>query len=419
MSAQQEFVSVGDNFEGGGQLRELNRRRDPRIEWVSVAELSAGCETMEGMVARSRQLRTVFTAVERLRPYRSPILVTGETGTGKELVARALHKRGPYAKGQFVVFNCCNFVEALAESQLFGHVKGAFTDASQESQGCFRAANCGTLLLDEIGDLPLGLQGKLLRAVETCEIQPVGSTQNIRVDLRLVAATNRDLAAMVRARQFRADLYYRLCATTVFLTPLRERSADLEVLLAHFIRRYNQVLNKRVEFISADALAALRRRSWPGNARELAHATENAILATPDDRIGLEDLPTAAIEIMERVSDNGAGSIDPIAETMPAVADEGLQPESATLKSIVRNALLNALQKSAGNRRRAAQMLGVSRSTFYRMLASHGISLEPSSRMPSLEPARRIEEPKIRVAEAPRPWPPTAQSLSYDRDYVR
>jgi two-component system response regulator HydG len=414
MNSQQEFVSITDGFKGGGQLREFKRHRDPKIEWISLAELSAGCETMDGMVARSRQLRAVFASVERLRPYRSPILVTGETGTGKELVARALHKHGPYAKGQFVVFNCCNFVEALAESQLFGHVKGAFTDASQESQGCFRAANCGTLLLDEIGDLPLGLQGKLLRAVETCEIQPVGSAQNIRVDLRLVAATNRDLATMVRARQFRADLYYRLSATTVFLTPLRERSADLEVLLAHFIQRYNQVLGKRVQYVSADALVALRRRSWPGNARELAHATENAILATPDDRIGLEDLPTAAIEIMDSVSDSGAGSTGPIAETIRGVGDESVEPEATTLKSIIRNALLDALQKSGGNRRRAAQILGVSRSTFYRMLASHGISLEPSGTMPSLHSVKRIEEPKIRVAEAPRPWPPTAQALSYD-----
>ncbi len=353
-------------------------------------------------MGRSRQLRAVFAAIERLRPYRSPVLVTGETGTGKELVARALHVRGPYAKGPFVVFNCCNLVEALAESQLFGHVRGAFTDASQESQGCFRAANGGTLLLDEIGDLPLGLQGKLLRAVETYEIQQVGSAQHHRVDLRLVVATNRDLGAMVRAQQFRTDLYYRLNATAIVLAPLRERTTDIEALLAHFIRRYNRVLGKQVAYLSARALAALLRRSWLGNVRELAHVTENAVLMTQDDCIDLENLPTiSAQDTRERAS------IDPpddsLAESPMLASRETSGLESSTLKSIVRDALVDTLRKTGGNRRRAAQTLGVSRSTFYRMMASHGVT--PDALGPSVARARRPlrQQPSTGISQASRP----------------
>ncbi|MGD0073524.1 MAG: sigma-54 dependent transcriptional regulator [Candidatus Binataceae bacterium] len=382
--------------------RTSDRRHDPNIEWISVNELGIGSQVTEAMVGRSRQLRAVFAAIERLRPYRSPVLVTGETGTGKELVAHALHVRGPYSKGPFVVFNCCNLVEALAESQLFGHVRGAFTDASQESQGCFRAANAGTLLLDEIGDLPLGLQGKLLRAVETYEIQPVGSAQHHRVDLRLVVATNRDLGAMVRAQQFRADLYYRLNTTAIELTPLRERATDIEALLAHFVRHFNRVLGKQVAYLSARALAALLRRSWPGNVRELAHVTENAVLMTQDDCIDLENLPTiSAQDARERAT------IDPpddsFAESSMPAARGTSALESSTLKSIVRDALVDTLRKTGGNRRRAAQTLGVSRSTFYRMMASHGVT--PDTLGPSVSRARRPagQQASTGVSEAPRP----------------
>ncbi|HTY54822.1 MAG TPA: sigma-54 dependent transcriptional regulator [Candidatus Binataceae bacterium] len=373
MDADQNCFSIGSGEERNTQYRGHGRHRNPDIEWISIAELAIATEAVEAMVGRSPQLRTVFAAIERLRPYRSPILVVGETGTGKELVARALHARGPYAKGPFVVFNCCNLVDTLAESQLFGHVKGAFTDASQESQGCFRAANGGTLMLDEVGDLPLTLQGKLLRAVETLEIQPVGSAQTYRVDLRLVAATNRDLGAMVKASQFRADLYYRLNTAAISFTPLRERSSDIEVLLAHFVMRYNRELGKRIEWISARALAALQQHAWPGNVRELAHLTENAVLMAPDEGIDLEDLTGIQPEVAPEPE--CAGTVDMCVEPEPSILRQNPRLEPSTLKSIVKDALLDALHKTGGNRRRAAQVLGVSRSTFYRMLANHGVSL--------------------------------------------
>ena len=183
-------------------------------------------------------------------------MIHGESGTGKELVARALHTLGPVPKGPFVTFNCSNLVESLAESQLFGHVRGAFTDAREDSLGYFRSANGGTLFLDEIGELPLRLQPKLLRAVETHEVQPVGSAHSYKVDIRLIAATNRDLRAMVKAGEFRDDLYYRLNATAILVPPLRERRDAIEALAVHFIEHYNRLFGKQIRYLSRRAIAA-------------------------------------------------------------------------------------------------------------------------------------------------------------------
>ncbi len=382
----------------GSQSRMRSHGHDPRIEWLSLGQLEMGSETMAQMVARSEQLRTVFRAVERLRPYRSPVLILGETGTGKELVARALHSRGPSPKGPFVVFNCCNLVEALAETQLFGHVRGAFTDAGEESQGYFRAANGGTLLLDEIGDLPSSLQGKLLRVVESYEVQPVGSAQRHRIEIRLVAATNRDLGAMVRAGKFRADLYYRLNATSIFVAPLRERRADIEALLGHFIKHYNKhynsVFGKKVEYLSSRVVNLLAQYSWPGNVRELAHAVENAVLLTGDECIDVEDLSDGLMK-----GTSGGRLPEPV---RPDIQDNrfatsyeltlaGAAPsEASTLKAVVTDALVRALQKTGGNRRRAARTLGVSRSTFYRMMARYGVPLSSHDASSPNKPAEQI-----------------------------
>src|SRR5579862_2890270 len=185
-------------------------------EWFSLEDLAQGSEWIGGMVVRSAQVRKVLKTIARLSPYKATVLIQGESGTGKELVARALHSLGAVPNGPFVTFNCSNLVDSLAESQLFGHVKGAFTDAREDSLGYFRSANGGTLFLDEIGELPLNLQPKLLRAVESHEIQPVGSTKIYKVDIRLIAATNRDLRAMVKVAAFRDDLYYRMNTAALF-----------------------------------------------------------------------------------------------------------------------------------------------------------------------------------------------------------
>src|SRR4029077_18370349 len=231
------------------------------------------------------------TTIGRLGPHKSTVLIQGESGTGKELVAQALHLMGASAKGPFITFNCSNLVDSLVESQLFGHVRGAFTDAREASLGYFRSANGGTLFLDEIGELPIRLQPKLLRAVETHEVQPVGSAQSYKVDIRLIAATNRDLRAMVKAGEFRDDLYYRLNANAINIPPLRERRDALEALAAHFIQHYNRLFDKQVSHISRRALAALRAYEWPGNVREFAHAIQSAFMLTDNDRMDTQALP--------------------------------------------------------------------------------------------------------------------------------
>ena len=260
-------------------------------EWLSLEHLAHGSERVGGMVVRSAQVRKLLKTISRLSPYKATVLIHGESGTGKELVARALHTLGSAPGGPFVTFNCSNLVESLAESQLFGHVRGAFTDAREDSLGYFRSANGGTLFLDEIGELPLRLQPKLLRAVETHEIQPVGSSRSYAVDIRLVAASNRDLRAMVKAGQFRDDLYYRLNAAAILVPPLRERREAIPAFVAHFIEHFNRLFGKDVKLVSRSALDALCANQWPGNVRELGHAIESAVLMTESDRIDLDDLP--------------------------------------------------------------------------------------------------------------------------------
>src|SRR5665213_335205 len=244
-----------------------------------------------GMVVRSGNMRRVLKTIQRLGPYQTSVLIHGESGTGKELVARALHTLGAVPKGPFVTFNCSNLLESLAESQLFGHVRGAFTDAREDALGYFRSANGGTLFLDEIGELPLRLQPKLLRAVETHEVQPVGSAHSYKVDIRLIAATNRDLRAMVKAGEFRDDLYYRLNATAILVPPLRERRDALEALAVHFTEHYNRLFGKQIRYLSRRAIALLQAYDWPGNVREFAHAIQSAVMLTDGDRIGAEDMP--------------------------------------------------------------------------------------------------------------------------------
>src|ERR1019366_7416581 len=253
--------------------------------WVSVAELTDDSEQVAGMLVESEPARKVMASIARIAPYKTAVLVYGESGVGKELISRAIHQQGPFPNGPFVTFNCSNLVESLAEAQLFGHVKGAFTDAREESLGYFRSANGGTLFLDEVGELPLKLQPKLLRAVETHEIQPVGSTHSYKVDIRLIAASNRDLRAMVKAGQFRDDLYYRLNAAAILVAPLRERREAIPAFVAHFIEHFNRLFGKDVKLVSRSALNAMCANQWPGNVRELGYAIESAVLMTESDRI--------------------------------------------------------------------------------------------------------------------------------------
>jgi DNA-binding NtrC family response regulator len=375
----QEYTANGSPVE----VAMSNLRADPAAaacDWFSLEHLAQGSERVGGMVVRSAQVRKVLKTISRLSPYKATVLIHGESGTGKELVARALHTLGSAPGGPFVTFNCSNLVETLAESQLFGHVRGAFTDAREDSLGYFRSANGGTLFLDEIGELPLRLQPKLLRAVETHEIQPVGSSRSYSVDIRLVAATNRDLRAMVKAGQFRDDLYYRLNAAAILVPPLRERREAIPAFVAHFIEHYNRLFGKNVKEVSRAALDAICANQWLGNVRELGHAIESAVLMTETDRIDIDDLPFNHDDATPE-----AVGVPPEAMLPSAPLDlvEGAANNTAkewpySLDAVIREAsklaLIRALQATEGNCHRAAELLGVSRYTVYRMLNRFGLA---------------------------------------------
>ncbi len=368
-TADDALFALEEQAEGGG-------------EWLEVAGLGAGTARLGAMIGRCEAMRDLFRTVGRLGPHKSTVLIQGESGTGKELVARALHLLGPAPKGPFVTFNCSNLVDTLAESQLFGHVRGAFTDARETSLGYFRSAAGGTLFLDEIGELPLRLQAKLLRVVETREVQPVGSSQSHLVDIRLIAASNCDLRAMVKAGQFRDDLYYRLNTSVVLIPPLRERGSDVEALAAHYVEHYDQMLSKRVKYVSRGAMKALAAYDWPGNVRELSHVVESAMLLTDSDRIDIGNLPAYLVKAAPGASDLRGPAIRGGAPQRPA-GDEG---ESAPLSldhavnEAAKEALVRALDRSEGNCIRAARLLGVSRYTVYRMISRFGLAEVRSNR---------------------------------------
>jgi DNA-binding NtrC family response regulator len=351
------------------------------LDWIEIESLTRGTEDIGGIVVQSAEMRKVLKTIARLGPYKATVLVHGESGTGKELVARALHTLGPVPKGPFVTFNCSNLVESLAESQLFGHVRGAFTDAREDALGYFRSANGGTLFLDEIGELPLRLQPKLLRAVELHEVQPVGSAQSYKVDIRLIAATNRDLRGMVKAGQFRDDLYYRLSATAIMIPPLRERRDGIGALTAHFIQHYNRLFGKNVSLVSRQALAVLTAYEWPGNVREFAHAIQSAVMLTDTDHLDLGALPE---HVAGTPADPEALLPSLTVTSEPAEAD-AMSTTSETgspllLDDVIRKTLVRSLEETEGNRRRAADLLGISRSTLYRMLARYGLGEEETGR---------------------------------------
>jgi len=303
-------------------------------EMVSLSHLVHSADRQGGMVVRSAQVRKVLKSVSLLSPYKATVLISGESGTGKELVARALHTLGPAPNGPFVTLNCSNLIESLAESQLFGHIRGAFTDAREESQGYFRSANGGTLFLDEIGELPLKLEPKLLRSVEAHEVQPVGSSHRYKVDLRLVAATNRDLHAMVRAGQFRDDLYYRMSASSIFIPPLRERREAIPAFIGYFIEQYNRLFEKNITEISRRAIDILCAYQWPGNVRELSNAIESAVILSESNSIHASDIPEQIVdgtgnEMLfphEESAANGHPQTQLVAHRVPALDFDGAAP---------------------------------------------------------------------------------------------
>jgi len=309
------------------------------------------------MVGRSDAMTQVYKSIARVAPLMTSVLIQGETGTGKELVARAIHDAGLRAGGPYVAINCPSLPEGLLESELFGHVRGAFTGASADRPGLFEAAHEGTILLDEIGDMPLSVQAKLLRVLETSEVRRVGSSSVQLVDVRVLAATNCDLERAARSGEFREDLLYRLNAVTIHVPPLRERREDIPLLVDHFLRQFASGSPRGVPQVSEAAQAALRRHSWPGNVRELAHVIERAVALSRGMRIEAEDLPSVIRHGAERRNDVPSSSLQ-------------------TLDEVERAHILSVLKSVAGVRRRAAAILGIDRKTLYRKLLRYGLAEE-------------------------------------------
>ncbi|HZP43629.1 MAG TPA: sigma-54 dependent transcriptional regulator, partial [Candidatus Binatia bacterium] len=308
------------------------------------------------LIGESAPMRAVYQVIDAVAENKSTVLVTGESGTGKELVARTIHERGPLAGQPFVVLNCAGLSETLLDSQLFGHKRGAFTGAVNDHDGVFRAAQGGTLFLDEVSEIPLAIQAKFLRAVQEREVTPLGSSLPVPVDVRLIAATNRDLLAEVHAGRFRQDLFYRLNVVHIELPPLRARPDDVPRLVEHFLDRFSRQYQVAPKRVPPEALARLTTYPWPGNIRELQNAIERAFALSPADTITLADLPAA-------ITGWAPPADDPL-EGRPLV----------TLEEGERRLVAAALKKSGGNKNEAARLLGIDRQRLYRKIEKYGIS---------------------------------------------
>jgi DNA-binding NtrC family response regulator len=328
-----------------------------------------GCNVFEGMVARSQRMLELFAFIERLARYPTTALITGESGTGKELVARALHRLSPLGDRPFVVCNCTALAPTLLESELFGYVKGSFTGAERDRKGLFEAAHGGTIFLDEIGDLPLGVQVKLLRVLENREIKRVGSPEPIHIDIRVIAATNRNLAQMVAAGTFRDDLYYRLNVGAIHLPPLRERAEDVEPLAAHFIEVFNGKLAKQVTGLDPAVVELFTRLTWPGNVRELANVIERAMVVAKGPQIVRDDLPA---QLLNAPAPEARAEVPAAGET-PAAGAAAPAPNDLSLQSAEREQIRRALEVASGRRIEAARLLGLSRRTLYRKMEKYGL----------------------------------------------
>jgi len=311
----------------------------------------------EGIVGHSPAMQRVFSVLGQVSATSATVLILGESGTGKELVARAIHENSPRKDRRFVAVNCAALSEGLIESELFGHVKGAFTGAVASKEGRIVYADGGTLFLDEVGDMPLATQAKLLRVLETREVQPVGGNVLQKVDVRLVAATNRDLREMVKAGQFREDLLFRLQVVALELPPLRERAGDVPLLIDHFIHEFAAQHGRGVRGITPEARTALVRYDWPGNVRELRNAIENMVLLAHSDVLALDDVPESV-----RAGERGGGGAG------------GYDLAGRSLDEVERELIEVNLRLAEGNREKAARILGIGERTLYRKLKAYGLS---------------------------------------------
>jgi two-component system response regulator AtoC len=356
------------------ELRLFLRRMAEKIRLVEENEFlrqRTDSETaVHGIVGSSTKIQEVLRMVSRLKDTRTPVLIFGESGTGKELVARAMHYRGAFASRPFVAVDCGSLVPTLIESELFGYERGAFTGALKSKVGLFQSANGGTVFLDEIGELPLELQAKLLRVLQEKEVRPVGSNQRVKVDVRVMAATNRDLEAAYKVGTFRKDLYFRLNVVTVHVPGLRERRSDIPMLVQWFLERYAPGTDLRV---SNAAMKALIQYDWPGNVRELENCVERAVALGDGQLIDLGDLPPA---IANASNVQGSPVMLP-PDDAPVSAEAVARPgalSSTDLEDIERATIRRVFEQVNGDKALAGRMLGISRATLYRKLKRYNIS---------------------------------------------
>ena len=340
------------------RIEELRARLEHAMHEVDLLQenrvlreqISHGQPGFGKLIGLSPKMQRVYKTIEKVAGHEYPVLVLGESGTGKELVARSLHALGRRKEGPFVPVDCSSLVPTLIESELFGYVKGAFTGAVQSKQGLLEAANGGTLFLDEIGDMPTDLQARLLRALQEREVKPVGSTERRRIDVRIVAATNRDLESAIRSGAFRQDLYFRLNVVQIKLPPLRDRKSDIPMLVTAFLEKYSPS-DEPVRTISTDTMQRLMAHDWPGNVRELENAIERAVAMGSGPLIHVADLPSnLQIQTSERTPQRD--------ELLP-------------LDELERRAILRMLRETSGDKLSAARMLGIGKTTLYRKLKQY------------------------------------------------
>jgi DNA-binding NtrC family response regulator len=320
------------------------------------ARLRAEVGRLQGfgeLIGHGPAMQAIYRVIDAVAENKSTVLITGESGTGKELVARTIHARGPLADHPFVAINCAGLSETLLDSQLFGHRRGAFTGAVADHDGVFRAAEGGTLFLDEVSEIPLSLQPKFLRAVQEREVTPLGASLPVAVDVRLIAATNRDLEAEVRQGRFRTDLFYRLNVVRIEVPPLRERPEDIPALIEHLVQRFSRQYGVEQKRVTPEVLAHLTAHSWPGNVRELQNVIERAFALSAADTISMEDLPPG-------IAGEGASA--------PRGTADG---ELLTLREAERRLIASALRKSGGNKNEAARLLGIDRQRLYRKIEKY------------------------------------------------
>ncbi len=348
------------------ELKLLLQRMEEKVKLVAENQFLRDRVSTEmelnGIVGSSSKIQDVLRMVARLKDTRTPVLITGESGTGKELVARAIHYRGSFAKRPFVAVDCGSLVPTLIESELFGYEKGAFTGANRSKEGLFQSASGGAIFLDEIGELPQEMQAKLLRVLQEKEVRPVGSNQKIKVDVRVIAATNRDLESAYKEGNFRKDLYFRLNVVTLHLPALRERKSDIPTLVHYFLDKFAP---GKMTSISTEAMKCMLEYEWPGNVRELENSIERAVALGSQEEIGIQDLPPAVR--------SGADTTAISAGSRPAAVKSSIT--DTDLEALERVTIERVFQQVNGDKALARKMLGISRATLYRKLKRYNIGM--------------------------------------------